>query len=233
MIRLEAVTLRLGRAGPASEIVFSLPAFEAAAGEAIALTGPSGCGKSTLLNVVSGLRRADAGTVQVAGAELTRMGTAQLDRHRGAHCAMVHQTFHLLAPFSAVENVAIGLRFGARKRGDLRARAADVLRRVGLGERLNSRPAELSVGERQRVAIARAIAGEAPILLADEPTGSLDPATGREIFTLLRGVAEEDGRTLLMVTHDHGLAAELPRRFDCSGLVASVPGAAVERRAAP
>ncbi|MEL6905012.1 MAG: ATP-binding cassette domain-containing protein [Planctomycetota bacterium] len=146
MIRLEAVTLRLGRAGPASEVVFSLPAFEAAAGEAIALTGPSGCGKSTLLNVVSGLRRADAGTVQVAGAELTRMGTAQLDRHRGAHCGMVHQTFHLLAPFSAVENVAIGLRFGARKRGDLRARAADVLRRVGLGERLNSRPAELSVG---------------------------------------------------------------------------------------
>lgn len=134
---------------------------------------------------------------------------------------MVFQTFHLLAPFTAIENVTIGLRFGARKRDNTRRRADEVLRRVGLGDRLHARPHQLSVGERQRVAIARAIAGGAPILLADEPTGSLDPDTGREIFTLLQEVATEDGRTLLMVTHDPALAAELPRRLDCTGLIRS------------
>jgi putative ABC transport system ATP-binding protein len=96
-----------------------------------------------------------------------------------------------------------------------------VLDRVGLGDRLGARPHELSVGERQRVAIARALAGDAPLLLADEPTGSLDPETGREVFALLRRVAQEDGRTFVMVTHDLALAAELPRTFDCSGLVRS------------
>ena len=221
MVRLRDVHLRLGRGDGGSSLGFHLPAFDAAAGETIAITGPSGCGKSTLLNIVAGLRRADRGEVTVAGTDLSTLGPARLDRHRGTHCGMVFQTFHLLAPFTAVENVAIGLRFGSRRRGRARARASDALRRVGLGDRLHARPDQLSVGERQRVAIARAIAGEAPILLADEPTGSLDPATGREIFALLRDVAAEGDRTLLVVTHDHGLAAELPRTFDCTGLVGS------------
>ena len=219
MIRLRDVTLQLGEADRSPSLRFHLAEFEVAAGETIALTGPSGCGKSTLLNLIAGLRRPDSGEVSIAETDLATLGTAALDRHRGAHCGMVFQTFHLLAPFSAIENVAIGLRFGARKRAGARERASEALRRVGLGDRLRARPDQLSVGERQRVAIARAIAGEAPILLADEPTGSLDPQTGREIFSLLREVAAEDGRTLLMVTHDHALAAELPRRFDCSDLV--------------
>ncbi|MEM6675877.1 MAG: ABC transporter ATP-binding protein [Planctomycetota bacterium] len=221
MIRLRDVSLRLGSAGQASSVRFDLPAFDVEAGERVALTGPSGCGKSTLLNLVAGLRRAHRGEVRVAGADLGGLSPARLDRHRGAHCGMVFQTFHLLAPFTAVENVTIGLRFGARRRTQARTRAVDVLRRVGLGDRLHARPDQLSVGERQRVAIARALAGDAPILLADEPTGSLDPDTGREIFDLLREVSEEGGRTLLMVTHDRTLAAELPRTFDCSGLVRS------------
>ena len=221
MIRLNQVFLRLGKAVHASSVEFDLPLFEAASGETIALTGPSGCGKSTLLNLVAGLRRPDRGEVIVDGADLAGMSTERLDRHRGVHCGMVFQSFHLLAPFSAVENVAIGLRFGARKPLNAGQRASEVLRRVGLGDRLHARPAELSVGERQRVAIARAIAGDAPILLADEPTGSLDPDTGREIFSLLREVASENGRTLLMVTHDSELASELPINFDCSGLVRS------------
>ncbi|MBQ72686.1 MAG: ABC transporter [Planctomycetaceae bacterium] len=221
MVRLRDVHLRLGSGDRASSVWFRLPSFEAAPGEVVALTGPSGCGKSTLLNLIAGLRRADEGEVNVAGVDLATLGQAQLDRHRGAHCGMVFQTFQLLAPFTAVENVAIGLRFGSRRRAQARSRSTDALHRVGLGDRLHARPDQLSVGERQRVAIARAIAGEAPILLADEPTGSLDPTTGREVFTLLREVAAERDRTLLMVTHDLALAAELPRTFDCTGLVTS------------
>ena len=221
MIRLNKVSLRLGKEGGTSSVQFDLPSFEVVAGEAVALIGPSGCGKSTLLNLISGLRRTDIGEVTVAGVDLANLSPAQLDKHRGAHCGMVFQTFHLLAPFTAIENVSIGLRFGSRKRSNVFKKATEVLHRVGLGDRLHSRPDQLSVGERQRVAIARAIAGGASILLADEPTGSLDPDTGKEIFELLCKVAEEDGRTLLMVTHDLTLASKLPRSFDCSGLVQS------------
>jgi len=221
MIRMRDVSLRYGEVDHVSSVRFHLRSFEVAAGEKVALTGPSGCGKSTLLNLVAGLRLADQGEVKVAGVELANLSPARLDRHRGAHCGMVFQTFHLLAPFTAIENVAIGLRFGARKRDQARERASEVLRRVGLGHRLHARPDQMSVGERQRVAIARAIAGRPSMLLADEPTGSLDLATGQEIFDLLCEVAAEEDRTLIMVTHDPKLAAALPRQFDCSGLVRS------------
>jgi ABC-type lipoprotein export system ATPase subunit len=221
MIRLHNVSLTFENPSNQSTIQFHLPSFEAAVGETVALTGASGCGKSTLLNLIAGLRLADEGEVSVAGTNLATLSRAQLDRHRGTHCGMIFQTFHLLAPFSAIENVTIGLRFGARTRAQSQERASEVLRRVGLGDRLHARPDQLSVGERQRVAIARAVAGGAPILLADEPTGSLDPKTGREIFALLREIAAEDDRTLIMVTHDPALAAELPRRFDCAGLIRS------------
>ena len=221
MIRLNKVSLCLGNGGPSSSVQFHLPSFEVEKGEAVALTGPSGCGKSTLLNLTAGLLRAEKGEVQVAGVNLADLSPAQMDLHRGSHCGMVFQTFHLLAPFTAIENVCIGLRFGSRKRLNLRERATEVLGRVGLKDRLDARPGQLSVGERQRVAIARAIVSGASILLADEPTGSLDPQTGQEIFKLLREVAIEDDRTLLMVTHDETLAAQMPRKFDCSGLVRS------------
>ena len=221
MIRLKEVSLRLGNADRSSSVLFHLPSFEVEAGEAVALTGPSGCGKSTLLNLIAGLRRADQGQVEVAGTNLEKLNPAQLDRHRGIHCGMIFQTFHLLAPFTALENVVIGLRFGARTRSKLQEKATEVLDRVGLGDRIHARPHRLSVGERQRVAIARALVGDASILLADEPTGSLDPETGREVFHLLREVAEEDERTLILVTHDPALAAKMPRDFDCSGLVQS------------
>ena len=219
MIRLNKVSLRLGKTDRSSSVQFQLAAFEVAKGEMIALTGPSGCGKSTLLNIVSGLRGADKGEVTVAGVDLMTLSPAQLDRHRGTHCGMIFQTFHLLAPFTALENVSIGLRFGARNHANPKKRAIEVLNRVGLGDRLDARTAELSVGQRQRVAIARAIAGNARILLADEPTGALDPKTGQEIFHLLKEIAEEDNRTLLMVTHDSALASKMPRTFDCSGLI--------------
>ncbi len=213
------MSLRLGSAGRGYSLCFRLPSFDVARGEAVALTGPSGCGKTTLLNIIAGLRRPDKGEVEVAGIDLSQLRAAQLDRHRGAHCGMVFQTFHLLAPFTAVENVAIGMRLGMRRTSGCRGRASDLLRRVGLGERLDVLAGELSVGERQRVAIARAIAADASILLADEPTASLDPRTGREVFELLREIAAEDGRTLLLVTHDDSQAADMTRRFDCSDLI--------------
>ena len=219
MIRLRDVRLSIGDPAHGSCARFKLPSFEVAQGEAVALTGPSGCGKSTLLNLIAGLRRPDEGEVSVAGADLAIMRPAQLDRHRGIHCGMVFQTFHLLAPFTAVENVAIGLRVAGRGKSAIRERAREALARVGLGHRLNARPDQLSVGERQRVAIARAIAGNASILLADEPTGSLDPHTARGVFSLLREVAAEEDRCLLLVTHDAALASDMPRRFDCSTLI--------------
>ena len=219
MIQLQHVTLNLRSPGDTPLVRFELSNFEVEAGEAVALTGPSGCGKSTLVNLIAGLRRPDEGEVTVAGVDLTTLSAAQLDRHRGAHCGMVFQSFHLLAPFTALENVAIGLRLRSRKKSACRDRAQEVLCRVGLEHRLQARPGQLSVGEKQRVAIARAIAGEASILLADEPTGSLDPRTGRDIFSLLRKVAAEDGRALVLVTHDLGLASEMPRSFDCSELM--------------
>jgi len=221
-IDLENVRLCLGR-HEQGRVEFAMDAFRAEKGEAVALTGPSGCGKSTLLNIVAGMIRAEQGTVNVLGYELTGMGMAALDAFRGKHCGFVFQSFHLLHAFTALENVEIGLRFGARiSARERRDRAVSLLKRVGLEHRLRARTNRMSVGERQRVAIARAIAGHPELLLADEPTGSLDPRTAAEVFALLLEVVKEAGCTLLMVTHDLELAAKLPRQVRCDRLVTTV-----------
>ncbi|MEM9283499.1 MAG: ABC transporter ATP-binding protein [Verrucomicrobiota bacterium] len=220
MVALRDVSIRLGN-DDAKEIRFSLSEFEVERGEAVALTGPSGCGKSTLLNLISGMRRADRGSIRVSGTEISSLGEAAIDQLRSRVCGHVFQSFHLLAPFNALENVMIGLRFSGIRGREGRKRAEAALNRVGLSGRMHSLPATLSVGERQRVAIARAIAPDPPLLLADEPTGALDLATGREIFALLRETALEAERTLLLVTHDEALASQLPHRFDCSSLIST------------
>jgi putative ABC transport system ATP-binding protein len=202
-------------------VFFMLDELCVAAGESVALTGPSGCGKSTLLNLMAGLTRLQAGSVRVLGTEVGSLGTAALDQHRGRHIGMVFQSFHLLGDFTALENVQIGQRFSGREGG-----AAEMLARVGLSHRLHTRASRLSVGERQRVAIARALVGRPEILLADEPTGALDPKTGRQVFDLMRDLAREHDATFLMVTHDLALAKELPRQFDCSTLIRSEEGEA-------
>lgn len=190
------------------------------AGERLALVGPSGCGKSTLLNIASGLVRPRQGEVRLAGASLTAMSPGQTDDWRGRHVGFVFQGFHLLEPLSALENVLAGMRFGrAIARHEQRERAVELLGRVGLGSRLRHRPGELSMGERQRVALARAIAGRPAVILADEPTASLDPATGGAVLDLLLEMTAAEGAALLLVTHDEAQAALLPRRFDCRGLV--------------
>ena len=227
-IELKNVALCLGR-HEQGRVEFALDKLEVSRGEAVALTGPSGCGKSTLLNVIAGMVRIDSGSVSVLNQELGGLGTAELDTFRGRHCGFVFQSFHLLHAFTALENVEIGLRFGLRLPArERRERALAMLKRVGLAHRINARTNRLSVGERQRVAIARAVAGKPELLLADEPTGSLDPATAGEVFKLLLEVVEESGSTLLMVTHDHELAARLPRQMKCDSLVTttSVEGSA-------
>ena len=218
-VEMQDCCLRLGASG-GREVRFQLDALQVAAGAEVALTGPSGCGKSTLLNLIAGLRRPDAGRVVVHGTDLAQLSTSGLDTFRGRTMGFVFQTFNLLESFSALGNVLIGMRFGrAWPHRERLERAKTLLERVGLARQMQVRPGVLSVGERQRVAIARAIANRPALLLADEPTGALDPATAATVFRLIREVCREERCALLLVTHDLELAAQLPQQVDCRGLI--------------
>ena len=179
------------------------------AGEAIGIVGPSGSGKTTLLMVIAGLERASRGDVTVAGRSLNGLSEDQLAAFRRDHVGIVFQSFHLIPTMTALENVAVPLEF----RGIANAMeiAADKLKRVGLGHRLDHYPGQLSGGEQQRVAIARALASGARIIIADEPTGNLDHETGEQIIKLLFDLRQQEGAALLLVTHDRALAARCDR----------------------
>jgi len=171
-------------------------------GQFVALVGPSGSGKSTFLNLVGGLDRPTDGELWVGGVELSASKEKALTEHRRRRVGFVFQSFNLLPRLTALENVALPLMFvGLSERRRLE-RAGDLLRQVGLADRLDHRPTQLSGGEQQRVAIARALVGRPAILLADEPTGNLDTTTGAEIMDLVRRLNREQGVTLLLVTHD-------------------------------
>ncbi len=212
-----------GNAGPV-EILKGIT-LDVAAGETVGLVGPSGSGKSSLLMVMGGLERATGGRVEALGQDLTAMDEDALARFRRTHMGVVFQSFHLIPTMTAHENVATPLELAGH--GDAFERAAEELSAMGLGHRLDHYPSELSGGEQQRVALARAAAPRPRILLADEPTGNLDGSTGAAIMDLLLGLNERHGATLILVTHDPGLARRCGRtiRLEDGRLAAAVRAA--------
>ncbi|WP_369778538.1 ABC transporter ATP-binding protein [Streptomyces sp. R33] len=180
-------------------------------GELLAIVGPSGSGKSTLLHIVGTLDRPSAGAVAIAGHDIATLSDRALSALRSRHVGFVFQSFHLVPGISAQANVAEGLLYSGLSRAERGRRAARALERVGLGDRMEHRPHELSGGQKQRVAIARAVAGEPDLLLADEPTGALDSASGQSVMELLHEL-NADGATIAVITHDQEIAASLPRQ---------------------
>jgi len=208
MIRLSGVHLSLPSAAGKVHILRGID-LEIARGETIGLVGPSGSGKSTLMAVIAGLEGPSSGRVEVAGRPLNGQGEDALARFRRDHVGIVFQGFHLVPTMSALENVALPLEFAGQ--ADAFDRAAARLKDVGLGHRLTHYPAQLSGGEQQRVALARATVADPPLLLADEPTGNLDSATGGMVIELLFGLQAARGMTLVLITHDAALAGRCSR----------------------
>ncbi len=195
-------------------------------GETAAIVGPSGCGKSTLLSIIAGLDTPSRGTVRLAGQDLFTLDEDERAALRARQVGFVFQSFQLMGNLTAIENVMLPLELAGRR--DARAAAAAMLERVGLGQRLGHYPKVLSGGEQQRVALARAFVVQPAVLLADEPTGSLDFATGETVMQLMFDLNREQGTTLLMVTHDRAIAARCDRRIAIeAGRVASDSGARV------
>ena len=191
--------------------------FDVAEGEFVALVGASGSGKSTLLHLIGLLDRPDKGSVALEGVDTTRLSARRRNRARCQDIGFVFQFYHLLPELNVLENVLLSAQVATSlanwpgKRSAARARAAEVLDRLGLSDRLRHRPRELSGGERQRVAIARALMNGPKLLLADEPTGNLDSKTGRQIMAVLKQFHADSGQTMLMVTHDQSLASQADR----------------------
>ena len=185
--------------------------FTVERGETVAILGPSGSGKSTLMNLLGCLDTPDAGEYRLAGQAVERMSEGQLSRIRGETVGFVFQGFHLLPGLTALENVELPLLYRGIPERTRRRLAQECLEQVGLSARLDHCPAQLSGGQQQRVAIARAMVGKPPVLLADEPTGNLDTASGKEIMTLLRDLGQM-GHTVIIITHDPAIGAACPRR---------------------
>jgi len=214
-VRIRGLSLTVPAAAGPVNILRGID-LDIAAGEAVGLVGPSGSGKTSLLMVLAGLERATSGSVHVAGQELTALDEDALARLRRRHVGIVFQAFHLIPTMTALENVAVPLELAGRR--DAMEVAAASLRAVGLGARLSHLPGQLSGGEQQRVALARALAPRPHLLLADEPTGNLDGATGAAVMDLLFALRAEAGATLLLITHDKALTAR------CSRIVAIADG---------
>ncbi len=208
MIAISHLTMRLSGGGHQITVLDDIT-LEIPKKQRVAIVGPSGSGKSTLLGLIAGLDRPTSGSIKLDGAEISTMPESVMARFRREKIGYVFQSFHLIPTLTAVENVAVPLELS----GDVTAtdRAVDLLRAVGLGDRLDHYPVQLSGGEQQRVAVARAFACRPPILLADEPTGNLDSVTGAAVIDLILNLHRDHGTTLLLVTHEADLAGRMER----------------------
>ena len=189
--------------------ILDIPRLELSAGEQVVIRGQSGGGKTTLLNVIAGLSTPDEGKIVIQNTDVTRLHEAARDRFRARHIGFVFQTFNLLAGFTALENVLLGMTFTGQRNDSSRAR--QLLERVGLGHRLSHKPAALSVGEQQRVAVARALVNRPVLLLADEPTANIDPTHQQDVIDLLREVCKAENVAMLLVTHSPEVSAQFDR----------------------
>ena len=208
MISIAGLSMRLSSGGRPVNVLSDI-SLEVAARQFLAIAGPSGSGKSTLLGLIAGLDRPTAGRITVGGVEITRLGEDALARFRLSTIGYIFQSFHLIPTLTALENVAVPLELAGER--DALRRARELLAEGGLAERAHHYPVQLSGGEQQRVAVARAVSRRPPVLLADEPTGNLDSATGKQIIDLLLALNRTLGSTLILVTHDAALAAHADR----------------------
>jgi putative ABC transport system ATP-binding protein len=208
MVSIAGLGMRFASGGRAVSVLSDV-SLEVPARQFLAVAGPSGSGKSTLLGLIAGLDRPTAGTISVGGVEITRLGEDALARFRLDTVGYIFQSFHLVPTLTAEENVAVPLELAGERDALPRARA--LLGELGLADRADHYPVQLSGGEQQRVAVARAVARRPALLLADEPTGNLDSATGKRIIELIVGLNRSLGSTLVLVTHDAALAAHADR----------------------
>lgn len=208
MIRITQLSMSLAAGGRTVPILDNI-SLEIPDKQMVAIVGPSGSGKSTLLGLMAGLDRPTAGSIVLDDAELSTMSESALARFRRAKIGYIFQSFHLIPTLTALENVAVPLELSGERGGD--ERAAELLASVGLADRLDHYPVQLSGGEQQRVAVARAFACRPPFLFADEPTGNLDSTTGVQVINLLLAMHRDFGTTLVLVTHDQDLAGRMQR----------------------
>ena len=212
MLRVNGLTKSFGFGNDKFQVLKGID-LELNKGELVALMGPSGCGKSTLLNIIGGLLAGDGGEIELNGRKYGKKGPSSVVDVRRELVGWIFQDFHLLNNLSAVDNVAMALELSGIPSSEAEKRAANALEKVGLGDRMHHIPDQLSGGQQQRVAIARAIAGNRPLLLADEPTGNLDIASGKDVLQLFKDLChdKDDPISILMVTHDPELAANADR----------------------
>ncbi|WP_248925795.1 ABC transporter ATP-binding protein [Paenibacillus hamazuiensis] len=219
MLVLDKVTKSFAISASERIEVVSVDYFEMQRGEKAALVGPSGSGKSTLLHLIAGLFRPTSGSIRLLDKPVHGMKEAELDRFRAQHIGYVFQSFNLLSGFSALDNVLAAMKFGnVVPRKEQKERAAELLAQVGLGHRLDHKPSQLSGGEQQRVSIARALANSPALVLADEPTASLDADNAAQVFSLLVDACRSGGTALLMCTHDPELAGQLDKTINIRDL---------------
>ena len=224
LLNIENLRKSFGTPGGSVLTVVDIPACSLDAGQQTALCGTRGSGKTTFLNLIAGILKPDGGRVELDGCPISEAGEAERDQFRARTIGYIFQTFNLLQGYTCIENVLLGMSFGP---GADRRWASELLERVGLGQRLDHFPRQLSTGQQQRVAVARALANRPKLVLADEPTGNLDPASAAESLGLIRETCQENGAALLLVSHDRGVLGQFDNVRDLADInrAAAWPGA--------